>query len=102
MLPSGTYAMTGATSALPSAWAIRVDSSSTRALCLPSVMYGPFCSVPPMGTSTVVAPSATRAASSGLVSDSISTGGAADAPCVASSIAVTASSHCLRKIIRQS
>ena len=48
--------MTGATSALPSARAIFSASAFTRTLCLPSAMCGPFCSVPPIGTSAVVLP----------------------------------------------
>src|SRR5512134_322283 len=69
-LPSGTYAMTGATSALPSSCAILPESTFTRTLCLPSTMCGPFCSVPPMGTRTVVLPARIETASSGDVRSS--------------------------------
>ncbi len=72
-LPSGTYAITGATSALPSAAAIFPPSTRARTLCLPSTMCGPLCSVPPMGTSAVVLPARTSAASSGDVSSSMKT-----------------------------
>ncbi len=69
-LPSGTYAMTGATSALPSSRATLSASAFTRTLCLPSAMCGPFCSVPPMGTRMVVLPARMAAASSGEVKSS--------------------------------
>src|SRR5437667_2876872 len=62
--------MTGATNALPSVRAIRSDSILTRALCLPSAMCGPFCSVPPIGRIIVVFPAWTSARSSGHVSSS--------------------------------
>src|SRR5258706_6025176 len=52
--PSGVYAITGATSAFPSAWAMRPARRRTRTLCLPSAMCGPFCSVPPTGTMIVL------------------------------------------------
>ena len=73
MPPSGTYAMTGATSALPSACAILSDSARTRTLCLPSTMCGPFCSVPPIGTMTVVFPARISLRSSVHVSSSTRT-----------------------------
>jgi hypothetical protein len=41
-----------------------------RTLCLPSAIYGPLCSTPPIGTSTVVAPWSMRLRSSVLVSSS--------------------------------
>ena len=50
--------------ALPSASAIFSASNRARTLCLPSVMCGPFCSVPPIGTRTIVAPAAMRSRSS--------------------------------------
>src|SRR5262245_1154072 len=56
--PSGTYASTGATIAFPSCFAISPALYFTRMLCLPSTMWGPFCSVPPVGMSTVVFPAA--------------------------------------------
>ena len=37
-------------------------------LCLPSTMWGPFCSVPPVGTITERVPARTRAATSVQVS----------------------------------
>jgi hypothetical protein len=55
-LPSGTYAITGATSALPNEIAIRSQSNLTRRLCFPSAIAGPFCSVPPIGMMMVVLP----------------------------------------------
>ena len=72
-LPSGTYAMTGATSASPSATAIFAARTRARTLCFPSTMWGPLCSVPPIGTSAVVFPARTSAASSGDVSSSMKT-----------------------------
>ena len=56
------------------------EQRDTRALCLPSAMWGPFCSVPPIGTRIVVLPARMRAASSGEVRSSRSTdaGAAAD------------------------
>src|SRR5437667_2570162 len=79
--PSGTYAITGATIALPSARAIRSDSAFTRTLCLPSAMCGPFCSVPPIGTMIVVFPAWINARNSVHVSSSRKTasGGSANA-----------------------
>src|SRR5690348_2129388 len=65
--------------ALPSARAMRSLSPRTRTLCLPSAMCGPFCSVPPIGMMTVVAPAAMRAASSGEVSASRKTEAVASA-----------------------
>src|SRR6188474_585193 len=41
---------------------------ATRTLCLPSAMWGPFCSVPPVGTMTVVLPAAMRSRTSSQVS----------------------------------
>ena len=52
--PSGTYAITGATSVWPRARAIFSERTFTRRLCLPSVMCGPLCSIPPTGTMIVV------------------------------------------------
>src|SRR5450631_584691 len=72
--PSGTYARTGATSALPSAAAIRAERNFTRALCLPRTMWGPFCSVPPMGTMMVVLPAWVASRTSIHVSSSRKTG----------------------------
>src|SRR5512132_4082803 len=60
--PSGTYAITGATSALPSDAAILALRAFTRTLCLPSTMCGPLCSVPPIGISAIVASLRTRRA----------------------------------------
>ena len=51
--PSGTYAITGATSALPRLAAMRAASARARTLCLPSAMCGPLCSVPPTGTISI-------------------------------------------------
>src|SRR6266542_1940815 len=50
--------------------AIRSESTLTRALCLPSAMCGPFCSVPPIGRIIVVFPVWTNVCSSGHVSSS--------------------------------
>src|SRR5262245_23699993 len=71
--PSGTYAITGATSALPRARATCAESARTRALCLPSAMCGPFCSVPPVGTMIVVLPERTRSRTSVQVRSSRNT-----------------------------
>src|SRR5438128_12013690 len=71
--PSGTYASTGATSALPSARAIFSESAFTRTLCLPSAMCEPFCSVPPIGTMTVVLPARIWSRNSVQVSSSRNT-----------------------------
>src|SRR5262245_26808725 len=69
-LPSGTYATTGATTARPSRSAMRPASTRTRTLCLPSTRWAPFCSVPPIGTSTVVVPAAINSRNSGDVRSS--------------------------------
>ena len=37
---------------------MRAANTRTRTLCLPSVRWAPFCSVPPIGSSTVVVPCA--------------------------------------------
>src|SRR5712692_6646814 len=71
--PSGTYASTGATRVLPSVRAILSESSLTRTLCLPTAMCGPFCSVPPIGTMTVVPPACIRSRISVQVSSSRNT-----------------------------
>ena len=68
--PSGTYAITGATSALPRLAAMRAASARARTLCLPSAMCGPLCSVPPTGTITVVLPALIASRSSVQVSSS--------------------------------
>src|SRR5215470_4305981 len=65
--------MTGATTALPRTRAIRSASTLTRALCLPSARCGPLCSVPPIGTMTVVLPAATAVRNSVHVSSSRNT-----------------------------
>src|SRR5262245_2755795 len=62
--------MTGATSALPKALAIFSERTCTRRLCLPNAMCGPFCSVPPIGTRSVVLPDLTRSRSSVHVNSS--------------------------------
>ena len=49
------------------------DSAFTRALCLPSAMCGPFCSVPPMGTMTLVFPDRTWSCNSVQVRSSRNT-----------------------------
>jgi hypothetical protein len=54
--PCGTYLTTGATSALPSRCAICSEVCWMMKLCLPSVTWGPLCSVPPVGMMTVVLP----------------------------------------------
>src|SRR3974377_358726 len=84
--PSGTYAITGATIALPSSCAILPDSAFTLALCLPSARPGPLCSVPPMGASTVVFPDAISLRSSVQVKSSRKTlgKGGGDAGCAGS------------------
>ena len=69
-LPSGTYAITGATIALPNETAIRSESNLTRRLCFPRAMAGPLCSVPPIGTMMVVLPVAISSRSSVHVSSS--------------------------------
>src|SRR5689334_20567527 len=92
--PSGTYATTGATMALPSPRAIRSASARTRALCLPSAMCGPFCSVPPIGTITVVIPASIAARNSVHVKSSRNTLSgvlAADAEDTTATMHVTAS-----------
>src|SRR6202045_3282189 len=71
--PSGTYAITGATSALPSARAILSERERTRKLCFPKPIREPFCSVPPIGTMTVVLPARIWSRSSVQVSSSRNT-----------------------------
>ena len=58
---------------------MRAASTLTRALCLPSAMCGPFCSVPPIGTMTVVLPAWISSRSSVQVSSSRNTLGGAGA-----------------------
>ena len=62
-------------------------SALTRTLCLPSTMCGPFCSVPPIGTMTVVFPARIWSRSSVQVSSSRNTvaGAAAGTPVAAAS-----------------
>src|SRR5215831_1237863 len=62
--------MTGATKALPRARAILSDRKRTRKLCFPNAICGPFCSVPPIGTMSVVLPERTRSRNSVQVSSS--------------------------------
>jgi hypothetical protein len=89
-LPSGTYAITGATSAFRSAAAMRPHKTFARTLCLPSTMCGPFCSVPPIGINTVVWPLRTSACTSGDVRSSRNT------LCAWSAVAKTATAHATR------
>src|SRR5262245_60301923 len=49
---------------------MRSLSRFTRTLCLPSAMWGPFCSVPPIGTRIVVFPDLMTSRSSVQVSSS--------------------------------
>src|SRR6202043_2347582 len=71
--PSGTYAITGATSPLPSARGILSERERTRKLCLPKAICEPFCSVPPIGTMTVVLPARIWSRNSVQVSSSRNT-----------------------------
>src|SRR3954470_10988024 len=57
-LPSGVKLIGEVTSALPRRCAMVWALANTRKLCLPVAMAGPFCSVPPLGTMTVVFPAA--------------------------------------------
>src|SRR3989442_11049765 len=87
--------MTGATRALPRTRAIRSASAVTRALCFPSAICGPFCSVPPIGTMMVVFPSWMTARSSIHVSSSRNTvsGGCANAGATAIAMRHTTAAH---------
>src|SRR6266700_6299035 len=60
--------MVGATSALPRRRAIASALAVTRTLCLPIAIWGPFCSVPPVGMMMVVFPAAIRSRTSSQVS----------------------------------
>src|SRR5581483_10166863 len=96
--PSGTYASTGDTSVWPSARAIASARTCTRTLCFPSARCGPFCSVPPVGTMTVVVPVRTSSRTSVQVSRSSHTvsGVAARAGDVATTSATSTSGTMLR------
>src|SRR2546426_3548243 len=92
--------MTGATSALPSARAIRSASALTRALCLPRAICGPFCSVPPIGTMMVVVPVLMTARSSVHVSSSRNTvsGGWARAGVTRTAMSDRTAAHTRREV----
>src|SRR6185436_4042190 len=98
MLPSGTYASTGATTVWPSCSAMRAASTRTRTLCLPSARCAPFCSVPPIGSRMVVVPCAISSRNSTDVSSSSQTLAAAarsGATRVAQASSSAASARCL-------
>src|SRR5262245_58861036 len=80
--------MTGATSVLPSARAIRLAAYSMTNLCSPSTMWGPFCSVPAVPMMTVVVPAFTMSRTSAHVRSSMNTvSGALPADAVSGALA---------------
>src|SRR5215217_863570 len=71
--PSGTNGTIGAQSALPSFRAIASQFAFRTKLCLPSASHGPFGSIPPVETITVVLPALTASRTSIHVMSSIQT-----------------------------
>ena len=71
MLPSGTNLMIGAHKVFPNFLAIAGQAASRITLCLPVERKGPFCSIPPVGTTTWVYPLAMRSRISIQVNSSV-------------------------------